>query len=743
MSQDQKTGLRSPSKQKRTFMYSNRFECWGFFILCGLVTLFLTSCGGGGGGGGGVTTPQTQPWALDGVASNVTTSSLGGNRFQVSFTLQTDVSKQIGATVEYSEDLGSTFSAATLIAQPSSDEYAGTPSGENHQVTWDAGTDLSSYQQHDLVVRIRPYNLNTSTDGTTANSNVFGIGASSAPVVSNLSTPTGNVGGWVRFTYRVSDAQGDHVSLSAQHSVDNGITYVDSTIGNGDGVSSLSAPSGGSNYEIFWHAQSDVPEDLQNDVKFRLRATDTQAGTYETSLTFTIQTYKPSIDLLTVNNIPGNMNGSVAFTNTNNVPLNFSLLLPQTDFLIHLEADTHFFGAAIDDNSYTLSSQNEVGGGSGGGGYDADSDFGSLLTIDAPNDKASLAVSSSTQFTAGSQTITATVKDVAGNVSDPVTFTFSSKAPSSTNLPFENADNWYVSFDRDNFTITSSIDGSSNVTVTSTQTSNGVADFVEDLRIVGLNSENPPTAAVTAGLNTIVSNWVKNSTISHLNTLFGRNADGSARSDSPNITFSLTLPSGSPSQIAVGGDDPVPGYTIGRAEYDYRNSSNNINTQVDLGVFTTNLIDFYINSSFSFKNRFDPLIPGRGTSVGFHAEDVTVLDVSFDRLSGSNTSAQNARYDDIEDAVDAMARVIAVVLAHEIGHSIGLVANGAPTGGLFGGENRASFSGVYTTSFHLDTPGNNIMAASISFSGAISTGSSAPFFNEMNMAYLRHQLLLE
>ena len=85
---------------------------------------------------------------------------------------------------------------------------------------------------------------------------------------------------------------------------------------------------------------------------------------------------------------------------------------------------------------------------------------------------------------------------------------------------------------------------------------------------------------------------------------------------------------------------------------------------------------------------------------------------------------------------------IAVVLAHEIGHSIGLVANSEPSSGLFGGEYNAAFSGPYTSTFHLDTPGNNIMAASISFTGSIATGSNASAFNDLNTAYLLHRLLL-
>src|SRR6185369_5181585 len=182
-----------------------------------------------------------------------------------------------------------------------------------------------------------------------------------------------------------------------------------------------------------------------------------------------------------------------------------------------------------------------------------------------------------------------------------------------------------------------SINAQGSVTVTAVQRADGVADFVEDLRALGLQSASPPPAAASAGLNALVLAAVEQGILGRLNEFYGRNFDGSANANSAAIQFSLTPPGGGFSRIAIGGDDPVPGYTIGRAEYDYRNSIPNDNTAVDLGIFTTNLIDFYINTSFAFTPRFNPLIPGRGTPLGFSAEDVTVLSSGFNRSSPSNT----------------------------------------------------------------------------------------------------------
>lgn len=698
----------------------------------------FAACSSGGGGGSVASFPSP---GANGIASTITVTSLPDNEFQFDFTLESDVSKELGIDVEYSENLGATYQEATVMgADPI---YSGSPAGTANHVIWAAGSDLSDTNQQDLTVRITPYNLNNGIPGDPATSTVFGIGSGAAPVVLSLSTPGEEVGGWVTFTYTVSDVESDHVSISSRFSLNGGGTFQAATIGGGDGTTALTTSPTGTEHTIEWHVQEDVPETFDSNVRFEITASDVNPSSAVDTRNFSIRTYAPRIDLLTINRIPTNMNGSTTFTNTAGAPQSYRIVAPESNFEIWLEFSTHFLGATVDSTGFFLSNSRDIGGGSDSGGIDADTDFSTLLSYDMSDGTANLMITSLLTFAASSHTLTLELSDSLGNTSAPQDYTFDTSAVASSKVPFENTDYWYLRFDRDNFTITSSISSGGTVTVSSTAGDNGTEDFTEDLRILGLNSESPPPAAASAGLNTIVLDLIKDSIRGHLSTHYLRNFDGTATEDSANVSFVLSWQEGALSQISIGGDDPSPGFTLGRASFDHTNVVSNVNTAANLGIFTTNLIDFFINSSATFKSRFDPLIPGRGTALGFHVDDVTVLSPDFDRMSGANTVSEDARYDDIMEAVDAMGRSVSVILAHEIGHSVGLVANGTPPGGLFGNEFNAAFSGPYTDMYHLDTPGNNIMQASISFSGTVATGSGAPFFNELITAYLQQRTLTQ
>jgi len=134
-----------------------------------------------------------------------------------------------------------------------------------------------------------------------------------------------------------------------------------------------------------------------------------------------------------------------------------------------------------------------------------------------------------------------------------------------------------------------------------------------------------------------------------------------------------------------------------------------------------------------------------GIPVGEDVSDDDVLAGSFDRTTSSN-AVFNARYDAILDAVEHAALYTSVLLAHEIGHSLGLVADGPPKTGLFGA---AHYNNTFTeatsltpnTAKHLDYLGNDLMAGSTTFDATTYTGSAFKRFSPLDVAYLRNRLL--
>jgi hypothetical protein len=129
-----------------------------------------------------------------------------------------------------------------------------------------------------------------------------------------------------------------------------------------------------------------------------------------------------------------------------------------------------------------------------------------------------------------------------------------------------------------------------------------------------------------------------------------------------------------------------------------------------------------------FAQRFLPLCPPMGgTPVGNHAADATVLAAGFD--PNTATSEQRARWFVIMQAIDDWAVVNGTVLAHEIGHSIGLVAPGPAPSGLFG-----------DASLHDSNAGaTEVMAPSVGYEAMITMSYA---FRDIDLAYLRQRLLL-
>jgi hypothetical protein len=329
---------------------------------------------------------------------------------------------------------------------------------------------------------------------------------------------------------------------------------------------------------------------------------------------------------------------------------------------------------------------------------------------------------------AGDYQVHARARDLSGNetVAQPVRFTV--VAPAANKVPFERTHVVWVRTDLDR-------DG------------NGRGDFADDLHRLGFAAEGDP-----AGLNQRMFDVLRDGVLAQAHHLFGRARDGASPGDGAvALRFTHRRPAGvAHMQIALGGLDPEGpprrGYgdestgVLGRAYFDqYNDQINDLNiaTNPGLGVFGGELFLFQAQihrrvwPAFvtAFARRFLPLAPAMGgTPVGRGPHDATVVAAGFDYTQA--TSEQRVRYDAIFRAADDWATALGVILAHEVGHAVGLVAEGPSPTGLFG-----------DASLHDEAAGvADVMAPAVGYESLISLAYA---FRDLDLAYLRQRLVLK
>jgi hypothetical protein len=492
-------------------------------------------------------------------------------------------------------------------------------------------------------------------------------------------------------------------------------------------------------------------------------------------------------DTLTVDALPPDQNGSTTFAagssnggapSGSGAPTAFDAYLPRSGFTLDVAfADSG--GSGIDPSSFSCTCSAAMG--ATGAGSELASNFavtalGATWTVDAGH---ALAAGSDVTFTVD-------VSDYAGNAAATRTLTVDvadiTKTPAGSNGtpgtdrdPFNARQAWLLRFDQDIYAISASAGGSGAhpqpLTVNSSLGANGTPDFREDLTLIGLNGPQSGTGASTVtngsdtGTNAIVQRMVREATRGWLNRRYGVAYDGTHSADSVEIEFLLegeTKSTGGTvtaagwngsagySMMTFTGDERAnsSGGTIGRAFFDPRNrndedDSNTGNaTGNNIGTFATHMIRVRLNDPLgtAFPTTFDPFISLNsrgGTPVGNDNLDAVVLDDSFVYASG--TAPQKARFDLVQMAVQRYAMYLSAVGAHEIGHSTGLVQDGAPPNGIFGNahpNNTFVASGQFTTVTHLDVAGRNLMEAASSFDDAIAAGSEFMLFEPLSLAYM-------
>ncbi|HKB15398.1 MAG TPA: Ig-like domain-containing protein [Planctomycetota bacterium] len=332
---------------------------------------------------------------------------------------------------------------------------------------------------------------------------------------------------------------------------------------------------------------------------------------------------------------------------------------------------------------------------------------------------ASLPVPVRLAFPIGDSAASARIEDLAGNASADASLAFAVVAFPDALRPFEEVQRVHVDFGIDRGPASGG---------------NGIPDFEDDLLAHGLLAAGDPE-----GTNVGMRVRCRDAIL----------AVGSGLLAGVRVELHAAPPAAPFTRIALGGidpadlgralGDPTTGI-VGRAWFDSHNSDPaDDDTQLDppLGVFPGEMFialgNAYLGSGPGsgslFGQTFAPLAPAfGGTPAGAHPLDSTVLGPGFDPSTAS--PAEMDRFLAIGLAVERFSRSTGVVLAHELGHSFGLVETGLPPEGLHGTASKHNLNGAAL----------DVMLSSFSWN---SLALLPVRFRPINRAYLREAVVLE
>jgi hypothetical protein len=495
-------------------------------------------------------------------------------------------------------------------------------------------------------------------------------------------------------------------------------------------------------------------------------------------------TTNPSIDSVVIESLPSSLDGSGTYVDPAGVAGRpFDVYLPRAGWRLDLKF-SDAGGSGIDETTFSARCSFAVGGNA------PNAELAS--NFDVTSCGASWRIPSASPVTAAENVVfTFVVKDKAGNTSAASTITVDVADKDATATyggdldPIDSRRTWILRADVDAFTATfaSTPSPANRQGATTSVAANGLPDLDETLRLVGLGTANMTTEAASTtngpdtGTNAIVRRMFLERLRELLNERFSIAADGTHDADSVDVEFLLPGEQGSLaaaptystantsnsskafSEITIGGTSGADAGAfatsskIGDSWYDARNlheeANLNLGAASDTGVFLLGAFKLQVNSNALFVSKISSRFVAvhGGTPVGEDAGDDDVLAGGFDRTASSDATL-NARYDAIMDAVEYAALYASAITAHEIAHSLGLVPDGAPKTGLFGG---AHFNNAFTeatsatpnTPHHLDFLGNDLMAAASSFDATTLTGSDFKRFSPMDIGYLRNRIVYD
>lgn len=500
----------------------------------------------------------------------------------------------------------------------------------------------------------------------------------------------------------------------------------------------------------------------------------------------------PQILLLTVNDIPATLNGDGAglLNNEGNVQLPV-IHVPSNGFTIDIYYEDPGTGgetSGVDQNSITIRDQKVI--------FDSNQSkqltnlnlMQQGVTPIHMDGHSRLVVPSFWSFAEGLHTLTAQIKDRSsnGNISVPVSFSFEVVPISGNelNYPFENGDALFsIDFESDHYLYDTSVQ-LGNLRLRTLYESDGSNDFSQELLLLGLISDdsvyevgdprlNPGNEPFPSEIASNVSNLLQLMILQETRKLFDLNELTGVPNtiDLPNrIRFdkNVSPTNQSISRISVGGDNGAEisgGFGVVKStERSIYNTANRLpfvimnqrTARVDegYGVFSTQLIRKYANDPNGFNewnSRFGPVsyfaytnTSGKtGLPIGYFPEDANVYLLDPAQISSIPVEYHRIRYSQMRLALQSYAKIIAVSVARVAAKAVGLVADGFPPNGLYGGSQNLPeyFLSEGSGSHFLDIKDeNNLLRANIDLNSIFQNLPGPLGFSNFAKIYLRNSI---
>ncbi len=442
--------------------------------------------------------------------------------------------------------------------------------------------------------------------------------------------------------------------------------------------------------------------------------------------------------LVTIDELPAAMNGSVPYTVDDGPPQEFHIRVNRADFTLDLLVEP--LSGSIDWTTLATTCSVSLAL-PGGAALPADEPFGIDAFERRSDDHYRLHVTAATAVDADVR-CAAEVSGPGGRVDAAVAFETAELPPHLD--PFVEVDVWLVTLSRDIVSLAYEANRDGTITVVTTDEPNGAVDWEEAMYAIGLfNADNPETTA-------IVREMLLERVRTQTRAVFGLTADGTADEESVRIEIHFEGEAAAPlpedfdgtsfSMISMAGQLTDRG-NFGRAAIDWNNQHADDNTGPSRGVSVGTIVAWVVSYPLAALVLED-IFPEIGTPIGSHPDDATFLAPGFDP-AGDHTAELRRRYGLFDIALRGLSLATAVTLAHEMGHSLGLVPAGPPPRGLFSGMPGLDITESFIDAAHIDTAGLNIMQTGRSATvEVLSAFSEPPAFNPLNLAYLRRRIVV-